>query len=267
MHPENSRQALDAIFFSPHKFLGGPGSSGVVVFNKHLYRCLVPDHPGGGTVEWTNPWGGHKYYDDIELREDGGTPGFLQAIRIALAIEVKNQLDTNCIRQREYQLVERAFEGFSTIPGIHILANNDRDRLGIFSFWSEGMHFNLMVKLLNDRFGVQVRGGCACAGTYGHFLLNISPEESHRIVEKINSGNLSEKPGFVRVSLHPTMTDEELDFIIDAVRQISTHYNNWAVDYTYDQRTNEFQHINEITTCNERIRKWFSLEEENINPE
>ncbi|MFA5418790.1 MAG: aminotransferase class V-fold PLP-dependent enzyme [Bacteroidales bacterium] len=261
MHPENSRQALDAIFFSPHKFLGGPGSSGVVVFNKHLYRCLVPDHPGGGTVEWTNPWGGHKYYDDIELREDGGTPGFLQAIRIALAIEVKNQLDTVCIRQRERQLVERAFKGFSAIPGIHILADNDRDRLGIFSFWSEGMHFNLMVKLLNDRFGVQVRGGCACAGTYGHFLLNVSPEESQRIVEKINSGNLSEKPGFVRVSLHPTMTDEELDFIVDAVRQISTHYNHWAVDYTYDQRTNEFQHKSENPKHTERLENWFCLEE------
>jgi selenocysteine lyase/cysteine desulfurase len=266
MHPGNTKQALDAIFFSPHKFLGGPGSSGVVVFNKHIYHCQIPDHPGGGTVEWTNPWGGHKYYDDIELREDGGTPGFLQAIRIALAIEVKNQLDTKCMREREQQLVKRAFEGFSIIPGIHILAENDPERLGIFSFWSERMHFNLIVKLLNDRFGVQVRGGCACAGTYGHFLLNVSPEESHRIVQKINSGNLSEKPGFVRVSLHPTMTDEELDFIIDAVNQITANYTPWSNDYTYDQRTNEFQHIHEMTTFDERIQKWFSLEEENINP-
>ncbi|PKP32381.1 MAG: selenocysteine lyase [Bacteroidetes bacterium HGW-Bacteroidetes-16] len=267
MHPGNTKQALDAIFFSPHKFLGGPGSSGVVVFNKHIYHCQVPDHPGGGTVEWTNPWGGHKYYDDIELREDGGTPGFLQAIRIALAIELKNQLNTQCMRERESQLVKRAFEGFSLIPGIHILAENDPERLGIFSFWSEKMHFNLIVKLLNDQFGVQVRGGCACAGTYGHFLLNVSPEESQRIVEKINSGNLSEKPGFVRVSLHPTMTDEELEFIIDAVNQITANYTSWSNDYTYDQRTNEFQHIHEITTCDERIRKWFSLEEETINPE
>ena len=171
------------------------------------------------------------------------------------------------MRERESQLVKRAFEGFSAIPGIHILADNDPERLGIFSFWFEKMHFNLIVKLLNDRFGVQVRGGCACAGTYGHFLLNVSPEESQRIVEKINSGNLSEKPGFVRISLHPTMTDAELEFIIDAVNQIADNYALWSNDYTYDQHTNEFQHIHEITTCDERIRKWFSLEEDIINPE
>ena len=260
MHPENPKQALDAIFFSPHKFLGGPGSSGVVVFNKHIYNCQVPDHPGGGTVEWTNPWGGHKYYDDIELREDGGTPGFLQAIKVALAIQVKNELDTERMRQREHQLVKKAFDGFSTIPGIHILADNDHDRLGIFSFWSEGMHFNLIVKLLNDRFGVQVRGGCACAGTYGHFLLNVSPEESQRIVEKINSGNLSEKPGFVRVSLHPTMTDEELDFIVDAVKKISFNYVLWAKDYTYDQKTNEFHHhLMDNKAHDERLKSWFDV--------
>ncbi len=259
MHPENPKQSLDAVFFSPHKFLGGPGSSGVVVFNKHLYQCLVPDHPGGGTVEWTNPWGGHKYYDDIELREDGGTPGFLQAIKIALAIQVKNQLNTRCIHLREKQLVERAFAGFSAIPGIHILADNDKDRLGIFSFWFEKMHFNLIVKLLNDRFGIQVRGGCACAGTYGHFLLNVTPEESQRIVEKINSGNLSEKPGFIRVSLHPTMTDEELDFIVDAVKQISQNYHDWSNDYTYDQHTNEFHHKSTTHWHDTRLKNWFDI--------
>ncbi len=261
MHPENPKQSLDAIFFSPHKFLGGPGSSGVVVFNKHLYQCQVPDHPGGGTVEWTNPWGGHKYYDDIELREDGGTPGFLQAIKAALAIQVKNQLNTKCMRTREKQLVARAFSGFEAIPGIHILADNEKDRLGIFSFWFEKMHFNLIVKLLNDRFGIQVRGGCACAGTYGHFLLNVSPEESFRIVEKINSGNLSEKPGFIRVSLHPTMTDEELDFIIDSVKQISLNYSVWANDYTYDQHTNEFHFKTESNRHNELLTTWFDVSE------
>jgi selenocysteine lyase/cysteine desulfurase len=266
MHPENPKQALDAVFFSPHKFLGGPGSSGVVVFNKHIYNCQIPDHPGGGTVEWTNPWGGHKYYDDIELREDGGTPGFLQAIRIALAIQVKNQMNTACIREREHQLVEKAFEGFSQVPGIHILADNDRDRLGIFSFWFEKLHFNMVVKLLNDRFGIQVRGGCACAGTYGHFLLNVTPEESNRIVEKINSGNLSEKPGFIRVSLHPTMTDEELDFIIDAVRQISENYRSWEKDYTYDQRTNEFYHKAGNQVHDERLKDWFDVKTESKKP-
>ncbi|NQU32479.1 MAG: aminotransferase class V-fold PLP-dependent enzyme, partial [Bacteroidetes bacterium] len=259
MHPANKMQKLDAIFFSPHKFLGGPGSSGVLVFCKEIYKKEVPDHPGGGTVEWTDPWGGHKYYDDIELREDGGTPGFLQAIRIAYAIKLKDQLDTKLIALRELELVVRAFEGFSKIDGIHIMAENIKERLGIFSFWFEHIHFNLIVTLLNDRYGIQLRGGCACAGTYGHFLLNVSPEESKKIVERINSGDLSKKPGFIRVSLHPTMTNEELDYIISALHDIVEKHKEWGKDYSYDNRTNEFTHNTFNPKINETIDNWFRL--------
>ncbi len=258
MHPEEEGTHLDAVFFSPHKFLGGPGSSGVMVFNKHLYNRAVPDHPGGGTVEWTNPWGEHQYFDDIELREDGGTPGFLQAIRTAMAIEVKEQMDTALMRQRENELVDRAFKGFSKIKGMHILARNIKNRLGIFSFYIDGIHYNLIVKLLNDRFGIQTRGGCACAGTYGHFLLGVTPEESHRIAQQINAGDLSEKPGFIRVSLHPTMTDAELDTIINATGQIVEHIAEWRKDYTYNPHTNEWTHHDEENR-DKLIEEWFKV--------
>ncbi len=260
MHPENPLQSLDAIFFSPHKFLGGPGSSGVLIFNKYLYKKQVPDNPGGGTVEWTDPWGGHKYYDDIELREDGGTPGFLQAIRTAYTIKLKDKLNTKLIAQREEELVKRAFDGFLKIKGIHILADNVTDRLGIFSFWFEHIHFNLIVQLLNDRYGIQVRGGCACAGTYGHFLLNVTPFESSKIVERINSGDLSNKPGFVRVSLHPTMTDEELDFIISSLKEIVDNHKEWAKDYIYNNQTNEFTHKTFNAHTKDKIESWFNLD-------
>jgi len=258
MHPAEKDEYLDAVFFSPHKFLGGPGSSGVLIFNKKMYNRKVPDHPGGGTVEWTNPWGEHMYYDDIELREDGGTPGFLQAMRTALAIELKEQMDTSLIKRREEQLVNKAFEGFSKIPGLHILADNIKDRLGIFSFYVDNIHYNLIVKMLNDRFGIQVRGGCACAGTYGHYLLNIDPDESHRITEKISRGDNSEKPGFVRVSLHPTMTDTELDYVVDAVKQIVFNVDEWSKEYSYNSKTNEFYHRDEEKFSKTAlVEKWF----------
>ena len=259
MHPEDPMERLDAVLFSPHKFLGGPGSSGVIVFNKDLYNNSVPDHPGGGTVEWTDPWGGHKYIEDIEIREDGGTPGFLQAIRAALAIEVKNEMGTKNMADREHELVIQAFEGFNKIKGIHILADHIKDRLGIFSFWFEGIHFNLVVKLLNDRYGIQVRGGCACAGTYGHFLLNVTPDQSKQITAKIMGGDLTEKPGFVRISLHPTMTDAELEFIINAVAEISENHEEWGKDYIYNTSNNEFYHKNEARDKTERIAEWFVL--------
>lgn len=261
MHPEKEAERLDAIFFSPHKFLGGPGSSGVLIFNKKMYNRKAPDQPGGGTVEWTNPWGEHMYFDDIELREDGGTPGFLQAMRTAMAIEIKEQMEPKLIKQREEELVSRAFAGFRKIPGVHILANNVQERLGVFSFNVEAIHYNLVVKLLNDHFGIQVRGGCACAGTYGHILLGINKEMSHKITEKISHGDHSEKPGFVRVSLHPTMTNQELNTIIDAVGQIVKNRVEWSADYRYDTHSNEFYHREEEKFSKQKkVEKWFSFD-------
>lgn len=260
MHPEDPMEALDAIFFSPHKFLGGPGSSGIMVFNSAIYTCSVPDNPGGGTVDWTNPWGEFKYVDDIEAREDGGTPGFLQTIKAALSIRLKEQMGVDKIKTREEELVKIVFEELPKIPQLHILANNIHQRLGIISFYLENTHFNLVVKLLNDKFGVQVRGGCACAGTYGHFLLDVSHAQSRQITERINYGDLSQKPGWIRLSLHPTMTNDELYFILDAIKQVQINHEMWRNDYVYNNKTNEFKHHSEITDKTEIVKSWFELE-------
>ncbi len=259
MHPEDPMEKLDAIFFSPHKFLGGPGSSGVLIFDRSMYKSKVPDHPGGGTVDWTNPWGEYKYVDDIEAREDGGTPGFLQAIRTALSIELKNQMGTDRMEQRERELLARAFPRLRAIPNLKILADNIEDRLGILSFYIEGLHYNLLVKMLNDRYGIQVRGGCACAGTYGHFLLDVSYEYSHTITELINQGDLSHKPGWVRLSIHPTMTNGELDFILSALEEIAQQFEVWGKDYVYDKKKNEFYHIDFLSVNPNEIEQVFNL--------
>ncbi len=257
MHPEDPEEKLDAIFFSPHKFLGGPGTSGVLIFNKSLYKRKIPDHPGGGTVDWTNPWGERKYVNSIEAREDGGTPGFLQAIRTSLSILLKEQMTTEKILAREEELVDIAFNEFNKIDKIHILANDIQDRLGVISFYVEDIHYNLIVKLLNDRYGIQVRGGCSCAGTYGHYLLHVDPTRSHRITEKISHGDLSEKPGWVRMSLHPTMTNDELYTVTNALNEIIENIEEWRKDYNYNIHTNEFYHKNEIA-LEERIKNWFN---------
>ena len=257
MHPQKESQRLDAIFFSPHKFLGGPGSSGVLVFCKKLYKNRIPDHPGGGTVLWTNPWGEHSYFDDIEIREDGGTPGFLQAIRTALSIRLKEEMGVDHIRQREDQLVDSAFKGLRAIDGLNILGDNSLRRIGVFSFYIIGLHHNLIVKLLNDRFGIQVRGGCSCAGTYGHFLLHVDRATSHRITQKISHGDMSEKPGWVRLSLHPTMTDQELDYIIHAIGEVAQNGHAWQDDYVYKPALNEFFHQDETQQTEAMVHEWF----------
>lgn len=242
MHPaDDPLGRLDAIYFSPHKFLGGPGSPGVLVFNKALDANASPDDPGGGTVAWTNRWGEYRYVQDVEAREDGGTPAFLGAIRAALSMELKHEMGLEAIRAREEELIDRAFTGLGAIPSLHILAAEDRRRLGVVSFYLDGIHYNLVVRLLSDRYGIQVRGGCSCAGTYGHYLLHVDRARSREIACRIDSGDLSDKPGWVRLSLHPTMTDEELDYCVAAVAEIAREGSRWASDYEFDRHSGEFR--------------------------
>jgi selenocysteine lyase/cysteine desulfurase len=243
MHPENDPEgSFDAIFFSPHKFLGGPGSSGVVIFKRSLYVNKVPDHPGGGTVNWTNRWNERSYVKTIESREDGGTPGFLQTIRVSLAISLKDQMNVTSIAQQEERLLEQALTSLRQIKGLHILGDNQAQRIGVISFYLENVHHNMVVKLLNDHYGIQVRGGCSCAGTYGHILLDVNREHSNRITQEIEMGNLSHKPGWVRLSLHPTMTNDELDQVLSAIREVTLHVKEMRKDYRFEPTTGEFYH-------------------------
>jgi selenocysteine lyase/cysteine desulfurase len=243
MHPRSPLEKLDAIFFSPHKFLGGPGTSGVLVFDSRLYANGIPDHPGGGTVLWTNRWGKYRYVSDIEGREDGGTPGILQTIKTALCIKLKERMGVRNILKREREIKDLLLDGLSKIPDLEILAGHQKDRLGIVSFNVKDIHYNLMVKLLNDRFGIQSRGGCACAGPYGHYLLNIDKQTSKQITDQIDKGDFSFKPGWVRLSLHPIMTNEEIRHILKAVRAIATNFKEWKKDYRYNSKTNDFFHL------------------------
>ncbi|MEN8136872.1 MAG: aminotransferase class V-fold PLP-dependent enzyme [Bacteroidota bacterium] len=256
MHPDEESH-LDAVMISPHKFLGGPGTSGILVFNKNLYKNAVPDVPGGGTVSWTNPWGEHKYHDNIEDREDGGTPGFLQTIRTALSVKLKEQMGVDNILKREHEILDIIYKEFETIPGMVLLAGQHKDRLGVLSFYIEDMHYNFGVKVLNDKFGIQVRGGCSCAGTYGHYLLNVTKEKSNSITCEIDSGDLTHKPGWIRMSIHPTMTNDEVKYICDSIRDVAENHSELIKDYEFDPHTNEFDFKGYKRYENEMVDEWF----------
>ena len=258
MHPEDTESYLDAIFMSPHKFLGGPGTSGILIFNNKLYKNMVPDNPGGGTVSWTNPWGEHKYKDNIEDREDGGTPGFLQVIKSALAIQLKEKMGIDNILNREHEIIDYIFDELNAVANIHILANQHQDRLGVVSFYIDDLHFNLGVKLLNDKFGIQTRGGCSCAGTYGHILLNVNQETSNNLVCQITSGDLIQKPGWIRMSIHPTTTNQEIEFVCKSIIELSQNHSTWKKDYHYNKTTNEFVHKNAKSLEKEMVENWFN---------
>lgn len=260
MHPEDPEEKLDAIYFSPHKFLGGPSSSGILIFCSSLYHNRVPDNPGGGTVDWTNPWGDHKYYEAIEAREDGGTPSFLQTMRVAYCIQLKEEMSVEKILEREHEILDIIWKKLDQAPNLHIFADNVKDRLGVISFRIDDAHYNLIVKLLNDRYGIQTRGGCSCAGTYGHYLFEMSHERSREITNQISFGDLTAKPGWIRMSIHPTMTNEEVHYLVDCISEVAENFEKWASDYDYVRNTNEFVHKKGDCQEEEMADKWFNLD-------
>ena len=259
MHLPEKGAHLDAIYFSPHKFLGGAGTPGVLIFNKKIYKNTVPDQPGGGTVVYSNPWKVHEYISNIEQREDGGTPPFLQGIKAAMCIRLKEAMGIENMLKREEEMLELIFYRFSKIKNIEILEGHIKQRLGIISFIVTGAHYNLIAKILNDRFGVQARGGCSCAGTYGHKLLHVDEARSYEILDAIRSGNLSCKPGWIRISVHPTITNAEIDFIMDAIELTASHFEEWGSDYCYDAASNEFCFKGTGMIEPGKIEDWFSV--------
>ena len=223
---------------------------------------MVPDCPGGGTVSWTNPWGEHKYIDNIEDREDGGTPGFLQTIKAALSVKLKEQMGVENMLKREHELVDIIFKKLDVISNINILAGQHKDRLGVISFYIDDLHFNLGVKILNDKFGIQTRGGCSCAGTYGHYLLHVDQKTSNELVNEISLGDLIRKPGWIRMSIHPTTNNAEIEFVCDSIIDLAKNHVEWAKDYEYSKCNNEFIHKSLVDKpCNTtNVDDWFNLD-------
>lgn len=166
----------------------------------------------------------------------------MQGIKAALAVRLKEEMGEENMLKREEEILKIIFDKLPLIPGVEILEGQNQRRLGVVSFIIQGTHFNLVVKLLNDRFGIQTRGGCACAGTYGHMLLHVDQLHSYEILDEIHHGDLSCKPGWIRMSVHPVMTDEEIRFILEAIEQVALHYNEWKAGYVYEPDTNEYHH-------------------------
>ena len=236
MHPGgDDSKRKDAVFISTHKFIGGPGAPGILAANQALFTSKVPVEPGGGTVLYTSPWD-HRYLDDVQVREGGGTPPIIQIIRAGLVFELKDYLG-DLMLEAEHKLVAKAKERFRDNPALTLLGDLSADRLGVFSvvFHDGRLHHNLAVRLLNDRFGIQVRAGCMCAGTYGHSLLDIDQATSQSIRDALDRGETWTKPGWVRISISPATRPEDLDFLLDAIDQIAEDWEEYAPKYTQDE--------------------------------
>lgn len=242
-HPQSHK---DAVFFSPHKLIGGPGTPGVLVVRRELAGQRRPVVPGGGTVSYVNETG-HRYIDDPVHREEGGTPAIIESIRAGLVFALKQQIGASLIQAREGAFFRRALAAWRQNPAIEILGNADAERLSIVSFLvrrpgGRTLHHNFVVALLNDLFGIQVRGGCSCAGPYGHRLLHIDAATSHEFEAEIVAGCEGIKPGWARLNFNYFISDAVVDYLIQAVDLVATDGWRFLPDYTFDPHTGLWRH-------------------------
>jgi selenocysteine lyase/cysteine desulfurase len=243
--PDGHLVYKDALFISPHKFIGGPGTPGVLVAKRHLFKNSVPAEPGGGTVAYVNTVE-HRYLADPEHREEGGTPAIIESIRAGLVFQLKNAVGVEAIRGREEDFIRRAIASWSTNPNLVILGNRDAWRLSIVSFVvrhrKHYLHHNFVVALLNDLFGIQARGGCSCAGPYGHRLLGIDLDTSKEFEREIVRGCEGIKPGWVRVNFNYFLGDVQFQFLIDAIHMVASEGWKLLPQYRFEPLTGLWHH-------------------------
>lgn len=245
MNPEGI-DGIDAIFISTHKFIGGPGTPGLLIAKKQLLNCELPAVPGGGTVKYVTKTQ-QQYIEDIEGREEGGTPSIIASIRAGLAFKLKDAVGVHTIQKIESEYIKRGLAAFAKNPKVKILGDVQSDRLGFLSFLikhkDQYLHYNFVVALLNDLFGVQSRGGCSCAGPYGHDLLGLDEFDSQMHTKQLEKGIAGSKPGWVRVSFNYFIPNEEFEYIVAAINWISQ--NGWKLLNHYD-----FDYHSGLWVCN-----------------
>lgn len=228
----------DAVFISPHKFVGGPGTPGILVVKKQILTNRVPAIIGGGTVKYVTPED-HLYTDHAERREEGGTPAIIEAIRAGLVFQLQSAVGTDEIERREHDFVTRAIARWRDNPNIEILGCPEAERLSIVSLQitrdGKKLHYGFVVALLNDLFGIQSRGGCSCAGTYGHALLGMDMTYSKALEAELNQGLMVMRPGWVRMNFNYFIDEETFDYLVRAVELVAEH--GWKLQpyYRFDQ--------------------------------
>ena len=232
--------AKDAAFFSVHKFLGGPRTPGLLVADRRLFTNRVPSEPGGGTVLYTSPTE-HVYLPDFFRRETGGTPPIVGSIQAGLAFDLKHSIGPERMRRIEQDYLRRALAEWTKNPALEVLGNLEPERLGVVSLIFRGLHHNLASALLNDFFGIQVRGGCMCAGPYGHELLHIDPRVSRAIKLQLEEGHIGVKPGWVRICFSPVTGEQEFQTLLEGVEFVSKRGRDYYDRYTLDDNTGEWR--------------------------
>lgn len=248
----NAAHELDAIFLSPHKFVGGPGTPGILVAKQSVFLNRVPAVVGGGTVLYVTPED-HVFVTDVERREEGGTPAIVESIRAGLVFSLQQQVGTDVIQARESAMCQQAMARLMNCSNIEILGGNQCERLPIFSMRirhaGRELHYGFVVSLLNDLFGIQVRGGCSCAGPYAHTLLSMNMDYSRQIESAVTKGVSVLRPGWIRLNFNYFISDEEFAYLLGALELVAEH--GWRIlpEYQYDPVSGVWRHQSRLSAA------------------
>jgi len=261
--------SLDAIFLSPHKLVGGPGTPGILVADKKIFHNKVPVMPGGGTVNFVSGTR-QSYLSNIESREEGGTPAIIESIRAGLVFKLQQAVGTDLIEKNEQGFVSRVIARWKDNPSIEVLGNLEADRLAIVSFRllhkslleslldEKELHYGLVVAMLNDVFGIQARGGCSCAGPYGHVLLGIDEKESEAFAEEASQGNFLTRPGWTRMNFNYFLDEATFEYTVKAVEMIAEFGHKLAKDYVYNADTGTWNYLGKSISCPVNLEDFLS---------
>ncbi|GAA6152953.1 aminotransferase class V-fold PLP-dependent enzyme [Pseudoteredinibacter isoporae] len=256
---------LDAVFISTHKFIGGPGTPGILMVDQAMLENEIPAVPGGGTVSFVTPTE-HTYLSDVERREEGGTPGIVESIRAGLVFALQQAVGTEYIETLEREHTREAIERLQKHPNIDIMGDADADRLSIISFRikheEKHLHYSFVVALLNDLFGIQARGGCSCAGPYGHYLLGLSKEDSRAIEDEMNRGSMLLRPGWIRFNLNYFLDHSTVDYILSAIELLAEHGAEFLPYYQFQEKPGVWcfqgERYGETTNLSSAIDHWLT---------
>jgi hypothetical protein len=235
----------DAVFVSPHKFVGGPGTPGVLVTKRWLVRNRVPSVPGGGTILFVSPTG-HSYHPDPAIREEGGTPAIVESVRAGLAFALKDAVGSDEIRRREHDFARRALRSWAANPQIEILGNPELERLAIVSLGLRHpaglLHANFVVAVLSDLFGIQARSGCFCAGPYVHRAFPIDDAWSERMDAEVSRGHVGAKLSFTRLGFNYFTSETVFDYVLRAVHLVADEGWKLLPLYRFDPASGLWHH-------------------------
>jgi selenocysteine lyase/cysteine desulfurase len=240
------RDQLDAVFISTHKFIGGPGTPGILVVNGDLLKNSVPAVPGGGTVIYVSPES-HTFIENIERREEGGTPSIVESIRAGLVFNIQQKIGTSNIENLEHSYITRAIERLSALANFEILGSSTAQRLSILSFnikhQDSVLHYGFVVALLNDIFGIQARGGCSCAGPYGHELLDLSMAKSNAIEGQLHQGDMVLRPGWTRLNFNYFIDENTFEYLLGALSLVAEHGWRLLGSYQFNQTSGTWEYV------------------------